>query len=256
MCRHHWRITSPTLAPGSGTTSAKAARWRSSTARMTSTHSPSRPPKWWISIRWLVPIAAASSRRLRSLTPRDAMCSIADSSSRPFGSLPAMVQKCTVWYIMTPPQPVTVSIDVPQPRAAVYDHLDVIANHEAFTDHMLTNWRVSGPATGIGSKARVTTKAGGMTDEAEIEVFEVEPGRMIRERSVGAQGKRVAPGTYTLSDLPGGGTHIEFEFALQTVPALERPLLPLMRKLVRKGNERALERLAALLDGQTQQRAA
>ena len=97
---------------------------------------------------------------------------------------------------MTPPQPVTVSIDVPQPRTAVYDHLDVMANHEAFTDHMLTNWRVSGPATGIGSKAHVTTKAGGMTDEAVIEVFEIDPGRMIRERSIGAKGKRIAHGTY------------------------------------------------------------
>ena len=157
---------------------------------------------------------------------------------------------------MTPPQPVTVSIDVPQPRAAVFDYLDVMANHEAFTDHMLTNWRVSGPAAGIGSKAQVTSKFGGMTDEAEIEVFEAEPGRMIRERTLGAKGKRVSHGTYTLSDLPSGGTHVEFEFALQKVPAIERPLLPLMRKLVRKGNERALERLAALLDGQTQQRAA
>ena len=62
-------------------------------------------------------------------------------------------------------------------------------------------------------------------------------GRMIRERSIGAKGKRIAHGTYTLSDLPGGGTHIEFEFALQKVPAMERPLLPLMRKMVRKGNE-------------------
>jgi hypothetical protein len=158
---------------------------------------------------------------------------------------------------MTPPQPVTVTIDVPQPRTAVYDYLDVMANHEAFTDHMLTNWRVSGPATGIGSKAHVTTKAGGMTDEAVIEVFEVEPGRLIRERSIGAKGKRIAHGTYTLSDLPDGGTHIEFEFALQKVPAMERPLVPFMRKVLRKGNERAMERLAALLaDGQTQQKAA
>ena len=54
-------------------------------------------------------------------------------------------------------------------------------------------------------------------------------------------------------DLPGGGTHIEFEFALQKVPAMERPLVPLMRKMVRKGNEKAMERLAALLaqNGQT-----
>ena len=158
---------------------------------------------------------------------------------------------------MTPPQPVRVSIDVPQPRGAVYDYLDVMANHEAFTDHMLTNWRVSGPATGIGSKAHVTTKAGGMTDEAVIEVFEIEPGRMIRERSIGAKGKRIAHGTYTLSDLPDGGTHIEFEFALQKVPAMERPLVPLMRKLLRTGNEKAMERLAALLaSGQAQQQRA
>jgi hypothetical protein len=158
---------------------------------------------------------------------------------------------------MTPPQPVTVSIDVPQPRAAVYDYLDVMANHEAFTDHMLVNWRVSGPASGIGSKAQVTSKFGGMTDEAEIEVFEAEPGRMIRERTLGAKGKRVSHGTYTLSDLPGGGTHIEFEFALQKVPAMERPLVPLMRKMVRKGNQRAMERLAALMaDGQAQRAAA
>ena len=152
---------------------------------------------------------------------------------------------------MTPPQPVTVTIDVPQPRHAVYEYLDVMANHEAFTDHMLTNWRVSGPATGVGSKANVTAKVGGISDESEIEVFEVEDGRMIRERSIAAKGKRIAHGTYTLSDLPGGGTHIEFEFALQKVPAIERPLLPLMRKMVRKGNEKAMERLAALLaDGQ------
>jgi polyketide cyclase/dehydrase/lipid transport protein len=160
-----------------------------------------------------------------------------------------------MWYIMTPPQPVTVSIDVPQPRAAVYEFLDVMANHEAFTDHMLTNWRVSGPATGVGSKARVTTKVGAMSDESEIEVFEVDPGRLIRERSIAAKGKRIAHGTYTLSDLPEGGTHIEFEFALQKLPAVERPFLPLMRKLIRKGNERALQRLAALLDDQARKAA-
>ena len=130
---------------------------------------------------------------------------------------------------MTPPQPVTVTVDVPQDRASVYAYLDVMANHEHFTAHMLTNWRVSGPPTGIGSKANVTAKVGAISDESEIEVFEVEDGRLIRERSIAAKGKRIAHGTYTLSDLPNGGTHIEFEFALQKVPAIERPLLPLMR---------------------------
>jgi hypothetical protein len=143
--------------------------------------------------------------------------------------------------------PVTVSVDVPQNRSDVYAYLDVMANHEAFTDHLLTDWQVSGPATGVGARAKVVTKAGGKTDEAEIEVIEVEPDRMIRERNWGAKGKRVATGTYVLSDLPDGGTHIEFTFAFEQVPAFEKPLVPLMRRMLRKGNERAMERLAERL---------
>jgi len=145
--------------------------------------------------------------------------------------------------------PVTVSVDVPQPREDVYAYLDVMANHEAFTDHLLTEWEVSGPPTGVGAKANVVTKSGGMSDPAVIEVIEVEPGRMIRERNWGSKGKRIATGTYTLSDLPDGGTHIEFTFAFEQVPAREKPLVPLMRRMIRKGNERAMERLAEQLAG-------
>ena len=143
--------------------------------------------------------------------------------------------------------PVTVSIDVPQARADVYAFLDVMANHEAFTDHMLTDWRVSGPPTGVGAKATVTAKAGGVSDEATFEVVEVDPGRMIRERNWASKGRRVATGTYLLSDLPDGGTHIEFTFAFEQVPARERPLVPLMRRMIRRGNERAMTRLAEQL---------
>ena len=78
-----------------------------------------------------------------------------------------------------------------------------MANHESFTDHLLTNWRVSGPPTGVGAKAAVTVKSGGMSDEATFEVIEVEDGRMIKERNWASKGRRVATGTYVLSDLPG-----------------------------------------------------
>lgn len=140
--------------------------------------------------------------------------------------------------------PVTVSIDVPQPRADVYAFLDVMANHERFTDHMLVDWSCSGPPAGVGSKAQVTAKVAGVSDRAEIEVVDAEEGRMIRERNVAAKGKRIATGTYTLSDRRDGGTHIEFTFAFEQVPARERPLLPLMRGMIRRGNERAMARLA------------
>jgi Polyketide cyclase / dehydrase and lipid transport len=142
---------------------------------------------------------------------------------------------------------VTVSIDVPQPREDVYAFLDVMANHEQFTDHMLVDWHCSGPAAGVGSKARVTTKLGGMTDHAEIEVIEAQENRLIRERNVANKGRRVATGTYELSDLPGGGTHVEFTFAFERMPAFERPFAPLMRAIVRRANERAMTRLADTL---------
>src|SRR3954452_5872784 len=150
-----------------------------------------------------------------------------------------------MWYTMTPP--VTVSIDVPQPRADVYAFLDVMANHERFTDHMLVDWKLSGPPAGVGSQAGVTTKVGGITDHAEIEVVEAEPGRMIKERNFANKGRRVATGTYTLSDLPAGGTHVEFTFAFERVPAFERPLTGLMRRRIRKDNERAMTRMAEVL---------
>src|SRR4051794_37274167 len=144
-----------------------------------------------------------------------------------------------MWYIM--PAPVTVSIDVPQRRADVYAFLDVMANHESFTDHMLTDWQCSGPATGVGARANVTAKAAGRSEPVEFEVIEADDGRLIRERNWAAKGKRVGTGTYVLSDLPDGGTHVEFTYAFEKVPAVERPFVPLMRRILRQGNERAME---------------
>jgi hypothetical protein len=45
-------------------------------------------------------------------------------------------------------KPVTVSIEVPRSREEVYDFLDVLGNHEGFTDHFLVDWEVSGPQRG------------------------------------------------------------------------------------------------------------
>ena len=40
-------------------------------------------------------------------------------------------------------EPVHVTIDVPQPVEEVYDFLDVMANHEPFTNHILKEDRKS-----------------------------------------------------------------------------------------------------------------
>jgi len=139
-----------------------------------------------------------------------------------------------------------VSIDVPPAREDVYDFLDVLANHELFTGHMMRDWRYEGPARGVGAKAKVTAVAAGRTDTLDLEVIEAErPARNV-ERNVGASG-RIMTGTYTLAGLPGGGTRITFESAWLRVPRGEALVAPLVRAVVRRGNKRAMERLAEQL---------
>jgi hypothetical protein len=144
-------------------------------------------------------------------------------------------------------RPVRESIDVPQARDKVYDFLDVLASHELFTDHMMRDWRYEGPERGVGAKARVTAVAGGRpVDTLDMEVIEAErPVRSV-ERNVGAGG-RVMTGTYTLAELPGGGTRITFESAWLQVPRREALAAPLVRAMARRGSKRAMERLAELL---------
>src|SRR5436305_2457605 len=95
-------------------------------------------------------------------------------------------------------KPVHVTIDVPHPREQVYDFLDVMANHEPFTNHILRDWEYSGPDRGIGSKAKVTVNAVGRTETVEIEVIAAERPTSIVEQNVGAGGRRIATGTYAL----------------------------------------------------------
>jgi hypothetical protein len=145
-------------------------------------------------------------------------------------------------------KPVTVSIEVPQSREKVYDFLDVLGNHEQFTDHFLVDWELSGPPSGIGAKARMKVKAGGRKDPLDMEVVAVERPRMTAEESVSAKGRRRTRGTYRLEERPDDGTIIEFELEWLESTLLDRLTAPIARSVVRKGNLRALQRLRVRLE--------
>ncbi|WP_368073148.1 SRPBCC family protein [Streptomyces sp. WMMB 322] len=153
---------------------------------------------------------------------------------------------------MRPVRPVIVHIEVPQPPEEVYDVLDVLAAHEEFTDHMLRQWHYSGPARGVGAAARVTAVVAGRSESIDIEVVAAQRPLGITERNTGAGGRRVATGTYLLNEIPGGGTRIFFTYSWQTAPLSERLTAPLVRWLLRRANQKALRRLAGLLDNSTQ----
>ena len=56
---------------------------------------------------------------------------------------------------------ITVGVKVPQPRDEVFAFLDVLANHEPFTDHVLVDWSFDGPQAGVGAKARMRANVRG-----------------------------------------------------------------------------------------------
>ncbi len=145
-------------------------------------------------------------------------------------------------------KPVRVSVDVPNPRPEVYEFLDVLGNHEQFTDHFMVDWELSGPERGVGAKANVRVKAAGEKDRTEIEVVEADAGRRIVEEGTGgSRGRRRTRGSYRLEDLPGGGTRIDFTLEFLSLPTGERLMGPLQRAYVKRVNGKALTRLAERL---------
>ena len=138
---------------------------------------------------------------------------------------------------------VEVSTVIRRPIAEVYAHLDVLANHEAFTDHFLVDWRLEGPASGVGASVTMRVRAPGRSEEVELTVIEAEPPVRTVEETVGAGGRRRTRGTYTLEAVDADRTEVRFEIEPLEVPRSERPLWPLSRAWLRRQNARALERL-------------
>ena len=200
-------------------------------------------------MRWLVPSASARLRRLRSLMPCSATYAIAASSSRPLGSEPVT---CAVVYHLvhhvrsTPNKSPHRSPTTPrgrlrlprrngQPRAIHRSH-----DGQLEVRRPAPRGRLQGARRRQARRPHRPHRDRGRLAQA--------PERIV-EQNVGAGGRRVANGTYILEELPAGETRIIFEYAWQRAPVSERLGAPLVRSVLRRGNERAMERLAALLAG-------
>jgi hypothetical protein len=145
-------------------------------------------------------------------------------------------------------KPVTVSVEVPNPPHEVYEYLEVLGNHEQFTDHFMVDWQLSGPKRGVGSKANVRVKATGEKDWTDFEIVESDSDRRIVEESRGgSRGKRHLRGTYLLEALPGGGTRISLELEFLSLAPGERLMGPLNRAYIRRVNGKSMKRLAERL---------
>lgn len=144
-------------------------------------------------------------------------------------------------------KPVTVSTVVARPIEEVYDFLDVLANHESFTDHLLIKWKFSGPARGVGAKAEAKANTVGSQDWTDFEVVEAERPVRIVEEGIGNGGKRHTRGTYRLEELPDGTTRVSFELEWLKMARAERLIPPMTRAFIRRVNSKSMRRLAKRL---------
>ena len=131
-------------------------------------------------------------------------------------------------------KPVTVTTTIDRPREAIHAVLDDLMNHEAFTDHFLTDYQRTGK--GI----RVKGKGGG--GWMEITPVESTPERLVEEGRSGRGGRRRTLGIYEL-DARNGSTVVSFTNEIEPAGLGDRLAAPLIRAYLRKQNGRALERL-------------
>ncbi|HEX3361245.1 MAG TPA: SRPBCC family protein [Solirubrobacterales bacterium] len=146
------------------------------------------------------------------------------------------------------PDPVTVSVEVARPRQEVFDHVDVLANHEAWRKNLYKDWRFEGPKRGVGAIARATPDAPTSRERVEIKVVASQAPEEIVEEVESAHGKRQTTETYRFTELGQGRTRIELEFAWRKVPRSERIAPFVARAFMARAQGKSLKLLAAQLE--------
>ena len=148
--------------------------------------------------------------------------------------------------------PVTASITIDRPREEVFEYLADIANHAEFSDHYLTEWRLTRvDSYGRGAGARFKIDA--PLDRyawADMTFIEVEPPHRIV--AAGREGKFNRNKTWTTWTLQPAGHATRLEVTTETDPALptDKLLMAITRR--RAWNKRrlnkALHRVQSILE--------
>jgi uncharacterized protein YndB with AHSA1/START domain len=149
--------------------------------------------------------------------------------------------------------PVSASVTIDRPREEVFAYLVDVANHPEFSDHYLTDWRltrIESVGRGAGARFKVGTPLQRFS-WGDMTLVEVErPHRIV---ALGRQGKfnRIATtAIWTLDVAPGGGT--ELEYMIESEPPLptDRIVESLtgQRGWFKRNVRKALRRLQSILE--------
>jgi hypothetical protein len=146
--------------------------------------------------------------------------------------------------------PVTVETVISAPRDAVFDFIGDLANHVAFTDHMLSDFRLARiNSVGHGAAARFRLENPGPKQWAEVQfaVFE-RPRRIVEE---GRSGRFLRNKFWTVWEFSqeGQATRVELTFASEPATRWDSFKESLGgRGWVRRQNKVALARLRKVFE--------
>lgn len=148
--------------------------------------------------------------------------------------------------------PFTVSTTIARPHEEVFQYLADIANHAEFTDHFLTDWRLTredSVGSGAGARFRVNAPLNRFS-WADATLAEVQSPFRILERGRGGKYNRIRRlGTYSVSPGPADTTRVEYTFETEP-PLLSDRLMEVLggRVWYRRQFARALRRLRTILE--------
>jgi uncharacterized protein YndB with AHSA1/START domain len=148
--------------------------------------------------------------------------------------------------------PVTAHVVIDRPREEVFEYLADIANHAEFTDHWMTDWRltrIDSYGHGAGARFKVSRK-GERYGWGDMTFIEVEP--PFKLVAAGRGGKFNRNKTWTTWELTPSGHATRVEVSTETEPALLTDRLMeavmLKRGWTKRKLAKALSRLQAILE--------
>lgn len=149
--------------------------------------------------------------------------------------------------------PVNDHVTIDRPREEVFAYLADVANHAEFSDHYLTDWRLTrldSYGRGAGARFRVGVPFQRF-DWGDMTLAVVEP--PYRIVAVGRYGKfnRIkTTAIWTLDVAPGGGTEVEYLFESEPLFPTDKIVEALsgQRRYFKRKVRKALRRLQAILE--------
>jgi uncharacterized protein YndB with AHSA1/START domain len=144
-------------------------------------------------------------------------------------------------------------VTIDRPREEVFAYLADVANHAEFSDHYLTDWRLTrldSYGRGAGARFRVGVPFQRF-DWGDMTLAVVEP--PYRIVAVGRYGKfnRIkTTAIWTLDVAPGGGTEVEYLFESEPLFPTDKIVEALsgQRRYFKRKVRKALRRLQAILE--------